>query len=135
LIYEIVGHTFISTSRSAAVPELWTLGRLRTMKKISDKILAKRLLELRERGGYSFPIFVRINSKRYRFWGIYFGVILALLSFFGDWPVFGLVVSFALGMLFCDSNWFRGQKIYWPFNEKVINWDAVKKISDDEPSA
>jgi hypothetical protein len=26
LIYEIVRHTFISTSRSAAVPELWTLG-------------------------------------------------------------------------------------------------------------
>jgi hypothetical protein len=25
LIYEIVRHTFISTSRSAAVPELWTL--------------------------------------------------------------------------------------------------------------
>jgi hypothetical protein len=26
LIYEFVPHTFISTSRSAAVPELWTLG-------------------------------------------------------------------------------------------------------------
>jgi hypothetical protein len=26
LIYEIVPHTFISTFRSAAVPELWTLG-------------------------------------------------------------------------------------------------------------
>jgi len=26
LIYEIVRHTFISTSCSAAVPELWTLG-------------------------------------------------------------------------------------------------------------
>jgi hypothetical protein len=109
-------------------------GRLRTMKKASDKILATRLLEIRERGGYSFSLFVRINAKRYRFWSIYFGVILVLLGIAGDWIPFGLVVSFALGMLFCDSNWFRGQKIYWPFNEKVINWDAVKKISDDEPS-
>ena len=30
LIYEFVRHTFISTSRSAAVPELWTLGVMRT---------------------------------------------------------------------------------------------------------
>ncbi|MFZ0826011.1 MAG: hypothetical protein WAO02_01180, partial [Verrucomicrobiia bacterium] len=29
LIYEIVRHIFISTSRSAAVPELWTLGVIR----------------------------------------------------------------------------------------------------------
>jgi micrococcal nuclease len=31
LIYEIVQHTFISTSRSAAVPELWTLGVIARM--------------------------------------------------------------------------------------------------------
>jgi hypothetical protein len=31
LIYEIVRHTFVSTSRSAAVPELWTLGSARAI--------------------------------------------------------------------------------------------------------
>jgi hypothetical protein len=34
LIYEIIRHTFISTSRSAAVPELWTLGHITRMTSI-----------------------------------------------------------------------------------------------------
>jgi|ERR1041384_1637738 hypothetical protein len=105
------------------------------MKKVSDKILAKRLLEIRERGGYKLSFFIRINAKRYWFCGIYFGVILGWLAVNGGWLIFAPVASFALGMLFCDANWFQGQKKYWPFNEKIVNWDAVKRISEDESSA
>jgi mannose-6-phosphate isomerase-like protein (cupin superfamily) len=41
LIYEFVRHTFISTSRSAAVPELWTLIWHLTMKPIDGYFLIK----------------------------------------------------------------------------------------------
>jgi hypothetical protein len=43
LIYEFVRHIFIFTSRSAAVPELWTLGRFSTMKTSEDFSIAKLL--------------------------------------------------------------------------------------------
>jgi hypothetical protein len=46
LIYEIVRHTFISTSRSAAVPELWTLDGRELYDHSSAKYRAAHALEI-----------------------------------------------------------------------------------------
>ena len=43
--------------------------------------------------------------------------------------------SFLLGMLFVYVRWFRGQRDVWPFAMKIINWDVVQELSEDEPSA
>jgi hypothetical protein len=31
--------------------------------------------------------------------------------------------------------WLRGMRRSWPFLSRVMNWDEVMRISEDEPSA
>jgi hypothetical protein len=62
LIYEIIHHTFISTSCSAAVPELWTLGIMRVR---------------------NFHVFPWSLAAIYVAWSIY------ILLYGGDWaPIY-----------------------------------------------
>lgn len=104
------------------------------MKTINDRIRAKRLLEARAHGFAILP-FMRLNARRYAFYSVPFAVILLVLALSGSWHAFGLVVSFMLGLLCVYVRWFRGQRNVWPFAMKIINWDVVQKLSEDEPSA
>jgi hypothetical protein len=101
---------------------------------ISDKTRAKLLLEIRERGGYP-TIFRHIcrNAKRYIAYSIPFAFILVLLAFDRSWSAFGWVISLMLGLLCVYIRAFRGQKRSWPYAEKIINWDIVKQISENDP--
>jgi hypothetical protein len=105
------------------------------MKKITDKTRARMLLETRERGGYKALPFIRTNAKGYLFIVIYVSVFLAFLAFTDAWVAFGYVAFFVAGILLRDVSWFIGIRRSWPFLSKIVNWDEVKKISDDEPSA
>ena len=106
------------------------------MKYVNDRIRAKRLLEAREHGFAPFPFFRR-NAPRYLLYSIPFAIVLGLLAFRNLWCVFGMVVSFLIGLGCCYFRWYNGQRRVWPFARKVINWDIVKKLSEDEdePSA
>jgi len=104
------------------------------MRKINDRIRAKRLLEAREHGFAILPFFRR-NAGRYILYFIPFAVVLGLLAFKAFWCAFGMVVSFLTGLCFCYVRWFSGQRRVWPFAKKVINWDIVTKMSEDESSA
>jgi hypothetical protein len=103
------------------------------MKAINDRIRAKRLLEAREHGFAILP-FMRRNAGRYTLYAVPFAAALFLFAFFASWSAFGCVVSFILGLLFVYVRWFRGQRNVWPFAMKIINWDIVRKLSEDEPS-
>jgi len=105
------------------------------MKKIPDKKLARTLLQTHEQGGYKVLPFLRTNAKGYLFVGIYFPLIMAFFAFTGCWDSFGYMAFFLVGILLRDVSWFIGMRRSWPFVSKIINWDEVKKISNDEPSA
>jgi hypothetical protein len=121
------------TERSQTAP-LWNRTvQENLMKNNSDKIRAKQLLETRQHGYKILPFF-RLRARRYTFYSLLFAVILFLLAVNGFWFAFGSVFSFLLGLLFVYVRWLRGQRNVWPFAVKIINWDVVKKISEDESS-
>ena len=105
------------------------------MKKLDDKTLAKRLLQTRDSGGYSFSSHLQANVKRYAFLAIYFAVILVGLAFAGLWPVFCVVFGIAAGAFLRDIDWVTGIKRTWPFSVKVTDWEKVQRLSEDEPLA
>ena len=102
------------------------------MKKITDKTRARLLLEAKERGGHTLVSFARANAKGYIIFGIYFGIALALLGFINAWVAFGYVAFLFSGFLLRDVTWFVAHRRIWPFTDKVINWEMVKKLSDDD---
>jgi hypothetical protein len=104
------------------------------MKNRSDKIRALQHLEARKHGFKILPLF-RLRAKRYAFYSGLFAVILFFLAYSGFWFGFDLVVSFLAGMFFVYIRWLLGQRNLWPFAMKIINWDVVQKLSEDEPTA
>ena len=102
------------------------------MRPINDRIRAKRLLEAREHGFAILP-FMRRNAGRYALYSLPFAALLFLFAIIGFWFAFGCVVSFLFGLLFVYVRWFLGQRSGWPFAVKIINWDIVTKLSEDEP--
>lgn len=104
------------------------------MKEINDRIRAKRLLEARKHRFAIVP-FARSRALRYLLYGLSAAVILGLLAFRGMWSALGMVTSFLLGMAICYFHWYRGQRRVWPFAERVIDWDLVQKLSEDDSSA
>ena len=104
------------------------------MKRTNDKIMAKRLLVARNHGFTILP-FIRLNAKRYISYSVPFAGLLTWFAFRGSWVAFGAVVSFLLGLFYLYLQWLLGMRKSWPFLSRVMNWDEVKKISENEPSA
>lgn len=101
------------------------------MKEINDRIRAKRLLEARKHRFAIVP-FARSRALRYLLYGLAAAVILCVLAFRGMWSALGMATSFLLGMAVCYFYWYRGQRRVWPFAERVIDWDLVQKLSEDD---
>jgi hypothetical protein len=101
LIYEIVRHTFISMSRSAAVPELWTLGVLRIMRFMSFRYLGQasvpELASLpanEQRRLYRRAAWLSFKDWRTWFALVFFITVLRLSSFLSESPLY-LVTTFS----------------------------------------
>jgi hypothetical protein len=105
------------------------------MKNISDKSHARQLLEIRDRGGYELIPFLRANAPSYLWFYMYFTFGLIFLSPTESWAAFWFVTFVFLGIVLRDLIRFTYMRKSWSFQLKVINWDEVKKISEDEPSA
>ncbi|HXB58928.1 MAG TPA: hypothetical protein VNU95_05170 [Candidatus Acidoferrales bacterium] len=103
------------------------------MKKYSDKTRARHLLEAREHGFRILPFF-RHRARHYTFYAVLCAATLVFLAVARFWFAFALAVSFLMGVALFYFRWLFGQMHVWPFAMKVINWDVVKKISNDEPS-
>src|SRR5678816_3957132 len=102
------------------------------MAKVTDQILAARMLESREQGGYRLGLFLRINAKGYAFIVLYFAAVLGFLAFVRAWSVFAAVASFVIGVFLRDVVWLIGARRSWAFSRKVIDWDKVKRAADGE---
>jgi hypothetical protein len=105
------------------------------MLKFTDKRRARYLLEVREQGGPKLLHFIRVNEMRYIFLIGYFALFSGCLAFTGQWFLFWIFVGFSLGVLVADLSWLRGTQKSWPFVSRTMNWDEVKRVSDEEPSA
>src|SRR5437879_13797921 len=101
------------------------------MFKATDKRQARYLLEVREQGGHRFFHFVRTNKLRYIFLAVYSGGFSAYLVFTSQWFLFWVFASLIFGVLLADLSWLRGMKKSWPFMSRALNWDEVKKASDE----
>jgi hypothetical protein len=101
------------------------------MRQFSDQILAKRLLETRDRG-YSFALFVRQNTKTYLLIVSYFVLGLVALALLRSWTAFYLLLGMFVGCFVRDGGWVRQGGKTWPFRLKVIDWDRVQRIADDK---
>src|SRR5512135_2940802 len=100
------------------------------MARLSDKTLAERMLQARERGGYSFLHFVRMNARGYVVLIVYFGAVLIFCAFTAMWPVFAVVAGLIAGVFLRDVSWLIGIQRNWPFSAKVTDWGKVQKIAD-----
>src|SRR5437867_11895873 len=103
------------------------------MARLTDKTLAERMLQARERGGYKILPFLRMNAKGYTFLMLYFSAVLAYLAFTESWTVFIAIAGLVIGVFLRDLSWLVGVPRTWPLGTKVIDWDRVKRIAHEEP--
>jgi hypothetical protein len=100
-----------------------------------ETLLSARLLEARDRGGYTLSLFYRWSATRYVIIMIYFTLVLALLASADLWNLFAVMAGLLVGMLTRDFGWARGQAKMWPVQERLLNWDKVQRMADGEPVA
>ena len=103
------------------------------MMRPSDQVLAKRMLETRERG-ISFGLVLRRSMRGYLFLFLVFGVVLGWLAWIEYWPPFVLMLGMLVGCLLRDVGWIRRIKQTWPFTLKVTDWEIVRELAE-EPDA
>jgi hypothetical protein len=102
---------------------------------VSDKVFATQLLKQREVESLRLRSYFRARYKVYLGILVLFVLWLAMFISAGLWSGFGLGIAFILGFFYSEYIHFRAHREYFPFSRRVINWDLVKKISEDEPSA
>jgi len=105
------------------------------MRKVSDQVLARRMLQIRGEGGTRLGMFLRINARKYILYGLYFIVALAALAASGMLIGFYLTLGLLLGSLLRDLGWVRASRRSWPFTIKVIDWDLVEQLAAEQPPA
>jgi hypothetical protein len=100
-----------------------------------EKLLSERLLEARDRGGYTLFLFYRWSTTRYVVIMIYFTLVLAFLASAELWNIFALIAGLLVGMLARDFGWARSQAKMWPAQARLLDWDKVQRMADGEPVA
>jgi hypothetical protein len=97
-----------------------------------ERLIARRILEAREQGGYSLGLFLRWQKLRYLLMIVYFSVAIGLSAYRELWGLLWLVLGLLIGIMLRDLGWFRASARSWPFNERVIDWEKVRQIADGE---
>ena len=110
-----------------------------------DRLIASRLLEARERGGYTLGLFLRWNARRYVTRAFVFVGSLAALGTLavvtGEdavWTLFVVMLGFYAGVTVQDLLWIHAQHQFWDFSERVTDWREVRRLAGlgpDEPAA
>lgn len=104
------------------------------MKRLTDQVLARSLLEMRERG-ISLGLHVRRNLTMYSLVAAYFVVALALLAWLQMWLLFYLVFGMCVGAFLKDFGWVRATRKVFPFTLKVTDWKKVESLAHDSELA
>jgi hypothetical protein len=106
------------------------------MKTLSDQVAARRMLQIRDEGGYRLGTFLRLNARKYAIQGLVFGLSLALLLIIEMRVAFSILLGVILGSLARDFGWVRASRRTWPFTMRVINWEIVERLAThEEPPA
>jgi hypothetical protein len=98
-----------------------------------DRKIAARMLEARDRGGFSIGLYYRWSALRHLFLLVYFGVVLLLLGAVQLWVPFALMLGIYLGMLLQAHAVARVSTRTWPLTVRITDWETVRKIADGEP--
>lgn len=98
------------------------------MKRPNESLLARRLLETRERG-YGFRLFYRRVWRWYLLLALVFGFALTMAALAELEPLFGGFVGAFCGVLLRDAGWVRAIRKSWPFSETVTDWEKVRRIA------
>ncbi len=70
-----------------------------------DKLLATRMLALRERDGYSLGLFLRWNATRYVIRSVYFAGAVLFFVTTGLWILFYFMLGLLVGICAQDLGW------------------------------
>jgi hypothetical protein len=108
------------------------------MNNFTNQVLAKQLLEARERG-YSLSLYLRQNTKSY---SIFFSYCTFLLVGFGvlqfwipfRFTPFWVALICVATCLLRDLGWILSSLRAWQFTSKVIDWDKVQKFAEEKPA-
>jgi len=98
------------------------------MKVQSDQDRARWLLARREQGG------VRANSRRLVLVTFCFCLLLAVPTLAGYGVVPDIFLGLFLGIFLCLLQRSYNTQRNWTFNEKIIDWNVVRKLSETEPT-
>lgn len=101
------------------------------MNQFSDQMLARRMLQTRDRG-YSFALFFRRSAKRYVLLVSCLGLALVPLALLQLWMLFYLILGMVAGSFLRDVGWVRAIRKTWPFGLKVTDWDKVQELADEK---
>ena len=99
--------------------------------KFTDQELAQRLLLRKQMGGKRPPL-SRRQKVGYAFWGGMFLVGIILQNIDPENRIACFLFGLVLGSVGREIAWHRGVQLSWPFNEKVMDWDKVKALSEDK---
>jgi hypothetical protein len=102
-----------------------------TMNPALERLIAARMLQARDQGGYSIGLFLRWNVKKYLL--SIMAAVLNLLIFgfwLSLWPLVLVLAGFLAGEFVRDFGWFEATKRAWPLTVKVIDWPRLRAIAD-----
>jgi hypothetical protein len=102
------------------------------MKTSSEKILAERILQAHEQGGQLPFSYVRSNAKFYWITAGIFGALMLITALEQRMPAFFLIMGTAIGVFCRDIAWIQTTQRAWPFYERIIDWDKVRKLAQTE---
>lgn len=97
-----------------------------------DRLVATRMLLMREQGGLRLGLFFRWSARQYVFIVIYFGLLLALFAHLEIWPMFTFMVGMLIGILSTQAGTVRAHWRVWPFTQRVTDWEKVERIARGE---
>src|SRR5712671_6451164 len=105
------------------------------MNKYSDQVLAKQLLEAREHGNrFTFKRYLQQSTRSYFIFFCYWALPLIAFGLLQMWVPFWIIVGCVAGSLQRDISWAIRSFESWPFTSKVIDWDKVQKLAEEQPA-
>lgn len=101
------------------------------MNRFSDQMLARSMLDVRERG-ISYVLHIRRNLVLQGFFFGYFALILGLLAATQWWMPFAFMVGLFAGAILRDVGWIRATRKALPFTIKVMDWRQIEQLAKGE---
>ncbi len=101
------------------------------MDDFSDRTLARRLLEYREHG-YSLPLFFQGARRSYAIVVLVYGIPVVACAVLQSWLVCCFMLGVLCGVPLRDLGWARAFGRAWPFNQKVIDWNKVQDLANEQ---